>query len=118
MSHVVTEECIKCKYTKCASLCPVTAFHEADEFLVINPNECIDCGLCVHACPVHAIYPLEILPEQYNESVERNARLSKALPVIYATHEPLADADTWKAVPNKRQLIDATLLAVTNRSAS
>jgi ferredoxin len=105
MAHVVTEDCIKCKYTKCASLCPVTAFHEADQFLVINPVECIDCGLCVHACPVHAIYAIENLPPQYAECIERNARCSEGLPVIYATHAPLSDADRWAGVPGKLALI-------------
>jgi ferredoxin len=118
MSHVVTEDCVKCKYTKCASLCPVTAFHEANEFLVINPTECIDCGLCVHACPVHAIYPIEDLPSQYDECVQRNAQLSNVLPVIYATHAPLSDAAKWNGVPNKRQLIDVTFAATDNHSLS
>jgi len=105
MPHVVTEDCIRCKYTKCASLCPVTAFHESAEFVVINPVECIDCGLCVHACPVGAIFLVDLLPQQYRECIDRNATLSATLPVIYATRPPLSNAEQWKGVPNKRQYL-------------
>ena len=55
MTHVVTEACIKCKYTDCVAVCPVDCFHEGANMLVIDPVECIDCGACVDVCPTEAI---------------------------------------------------------------
>ena len=57
MTYVVTQDCIKCKYTDCVEVCPVDCFYEGDEFLVINPDECIDCGVCEPECPAGAIIP-------------------------------------------------------------
>ena len=57
MTYVVTQDCIKCKYTDCVEVCPVDCFYEGDEFLVINPDECIDCGVCEPECPADAIVP-------------------------------------------------------------
>ncbi|WP_017442720.1 ferredoxin family protein [Rickettsia gravesii] len=61
MTYVVTDECVKCKYTDCVEVCPVDCFYEGereDDFmLVINPDECIDCGVCVPDCPIGAIKP-------------------------------------------------------------
>ena len=56
MAFVVTESCIKCKYMDCVEVCPVDCFHEGPNFLVIDPDECIDCTLCEPECPVEAIY--------------------------------------------------------------
>ena len=47
MTYVVTEACIKCKYTDCVEVCPVDCFYEGENMLVIHPDECIDCGVCV-----------------------------------------------------------------------
>jgi len=63
MTFVVTESCIKCKYTDCVDVCPVDCFHEGPNFLVIDPDECIDCTLCEPECPVEAIYSEDELPE-------------------------------------------------------
>ena len=63
MTFVVTENCIKCKYTDCVEVCPVDCFHEGENFLVIDPDECIDCSLCVPECPIDAIYAEEDVPE-------------------------------------------------------
>ncbi|RYE06269.1 MAG: ferredoxin family protein [Rickettsiaceae bacterium] len=57
MTYVVTDECIKCKYTTCVEVCPVDCFYEGELMLVINPDECIDCGVCESECPVNAIKP-------------------------------------------------------------
>src|SRR6202158_6582884 len=57
MTYVVTEACIKCKYTDCVEVCPVDCFYEGDNMLVIHPDECIDCGVCEPGCPVEAIKP-------------------------------------------------------------
>lgn len=75
MSHVVTERCIDCRYVTCARVCPVDCFYqlEAPRMLVINPDVCIDCRVCVAACPVHAIWPQEELPAVYAPWIERNA---------------------------------------------
>lgn len=57
MTYVVTENCIKCKYTDCVEVCPVDCFYEGENFLVIHPDECIDCGVCEPECPPEAIVP-------------------------------------------------------------
>ena len=72
MTYVVTESCIKCKYTDCVEICPVDCFYEGPEFLVIDPDECIDCGLCEPECPVEAIYADDELPNDQIEFIEIN----------------------------------------------
>jgi ferredoxin len=57
MTYVVTDVCIKCKYTDCVEVCPVDCFYEGENMLVIHPDECIDCGVCEPECPVDAIKP-------------------------------------------------------------
>ena len=84
MPFVVTEECIKCKYTDCVEVCPVDCFHEGPNFLVIDPDECIDCTLCEPECPVNAIYPEDDVPAGQEAFVALNAELAKAWPVITA----------------------------------
>jgi ferredoxin len=110
MTFVVTEQCIQCKYTDCVDVCPVDCFHEGPNFLVIDPEVCIDCALCVPECPVDAIYEEGDLPAQMMEYIEINADLSKKWPVIDETKEPLPDAENWADVPDKR---DALILAET-----
>ena len=70
MTYVVTESCIKCKYTDCVEVCPVDCFYEGPEFLVIHPDECIDCGLCEPECPIEAIYADDELPSDQIEFIE------------------------------------------------
>ena len=101
MTYVVTNNCIKCKYTDCVQVCPVDAFHEGPNFLAINPEECIDCDACVPECPSEAIYCDYDLPEEQQEYLMINAELSESWPVITETKEPLPDADKWRFVPNK-----------------
>ena len=67
MTFVVTEACIRCKYTDCVAVCPVDAFREGGTFLVIDPDDCIDCAVCVPECPVEAIYAEEDLPHDYGQ---------------------------------------------------
>jgi ferredoxin len=57
MTYVVTDNCIRCKYTDCVEVCPVDCFYEGENFLVIHPDECIDCGVCEPECPAGAIKP-------------------------------------------------------------
>lgn len=77
MAYVVTESCIKCKYTDCVDVCPVDCFREGPNFLVIDPDECIDCTLCVAECPVEAICAEDDVPEDQRQFIALNAELSK-----------------------------------------
>jgi len=79
MPFVVTENCIKCKYTDCVEVCPVDCFHEGPNFLVIDPDECIDCTLCEPECPVNAIYPEDDVPAGQEGFIALNAELAKGL---------------------------------------
>lgn len=106
MTHIVAEPCIKCKYTDCVDVCPVDCFHEGANFLAIDPDVCIDCGLCVPECPTHAIFPEEDLPEKWAEYVEINARLAPLWPELTAKKDPLPEAEEYKNVENKRALLD------------
>ena len=106
MTYVVAENCIRCKYTDCVTVCPVDAFHEGPNFLVINPEECIDCDLCVPECPAEAIYADVDVPEDQQEFIEINAELAKLWPVINEQKEPLPDAEKWNGVKGKRQYLE------------
>ena len=108
MTFVVTEPCIKCKYTDCVAVCPVACFKEGVNMLVIDPDECIDCGVCVDECPVTAIFPEEEVPEKWAEYTELNAQLAKDWPTIETSKDPLPDAEEFKDVENKRELLDPT----------
>ncbi|MBS0316022.1 MAG: ferredoxin family protein [Proteobacteria bacterium] len=105
MTHVVTEACIRCKYTDCVDVCPVDCFHEGPEFLVIDPDECIDCAVCIPECPVNAILADGEMPEAFKPFLEINARLSKQWPVITKRKDPLPDAEQWNGVPDKLTLV-------------
>jgi ferredoxin len=106
MTHVVTESCIKCKYTDCVDVCPVDCFHEGPNMLVIDPDECIDCAVCIPECPVNAIYAEEDVPEDQKEWIALNADLTKGWPVITDTKQPLATADEFKDVRDKKQYLE------------
>jgi len=106
MPHIVAEPCIKCKYTDCVAVCPVDCFHEGANFLAIDPEVCIDCGLCIPECPTKAIFAEEDLPEKWSEYVEINARYAKEWPVIDAKKDPLPEADQFKDVENKKGMLD------------
>lgn len=106
MAYVVTEACIKCKYTDCVDVCPVDCFHEGPNFLVIDPDECIDCTLCVPECPAEAIYAEDDLPAGQEDFTALNAELSRQWPVISARKDPPADSDTWRGVVHKIHLLE------------
>jgi len=106
MTFVVTENCIKCKYTDCVEVCPVDCFHEGPNFLVIDPEECIDCTLCEPECPVEAIYPDDDLPADQQHFLELNEELSQQWPVITETSPPSADAADWEDVPGKIKYLE------------
>lgn len=101
MTYVVTNNCIKCKYTDCVAVCPVDAFHEGPNFLAINPEMCIDCDICVAECPSEAIYCDVDLPEDQLFYIELNAELSQEWPEISWPKEPQPDASKWRYEPNK-----------------
>jgi ferredoxin len=105
MTFVVTESCIKCKYTDCVDVCPVDCFHEGPNFLVIDPEECIDCTLCEPECPVEAIYSEDELPEGQDEFIQINAELSPLWPVITDVKPAPEDADEWAKKSDKRDLL-------------
>jgi ferredoxin len=106
MTHVVTESCIKCKYTDCVDVCPVDCFHEGPNMLVIDPDECIDCAVCIPECPVNAIFAEEDVPEDQKDWIALNADLTKGWPVITDTKEPLATAEEFKDVRDKKQYLE------------
>jgi len=106
VTYVVGENCIKCKHTDCVAVCPVDCFYEGPNTLVINPDECIDCDLCVPECPVNAIYAEDDLPEDQAGFLELNAELAEIWPNLSEQKEPLPDADEWKDVPGKLQYLE------------
>jgi ferredoxin len=106
MTYVVTESCIKCKYTDCVEVCPVDAFREGKNMLVIDPDECIDCALCVPECPVNAIFADEDVPADQRDFIAENAGLAKKWPVIARLKPAPVDADEWADVKDKRILLD------------
>ncbi len=106
MTHIVTENCIKCKHTDCVEVCPVDCFYEGPNFLAINPDECIDCGVCIPECPVDAIVPDNAEDIDVVFWVDLNKRLSKKWPVITKKKSGLPDAEQWKDKPNKITLLE------------
>ncbi len=98
MTHVVTEACIRCKYTDCVDVCPVDCFLEGPNFLTIDPDECIDCAVCIPECPVNAIYAEEDLPKDQLHMTAINAELVKSpnFKTITKRKEPLPDHEEWK----------------------
>jgi len=106
MTYVVTESCIKCKYTDCVDVCPVDCFHEGPNFLVIDPEECIDCTLCVAECPAEAIFAEDDVPAGQVQFIKLNADLAQTWPVITERKEPPADADEWLKAPGKLGLLE------------
>ena len=102
MTYVVTEVCIKCKYTDCVEVCPVDCFYEGENMLVIHPDECIDCGVCEPECPVDAIKP-DTDTDAAEKWLELNREYAELWPNITRKGDPPTDADQWKDVPEKFQ---------------
>ncbi len=96
MSHYVLENCIACKFTDCVDVCPVDCFHEGPNFLVIDPEECIDCGLCVAECPAQAIKNEGDLSNSEKVFIEINTKLSQKWPIIRIKKQPLPNAEEEK----------------------
>jgi len=98
MTHVVTESCIRCKYTDCVDVCPVDCFRQGPNFLTIDPDECIDCAVCIAECPVEAIYADTDVPPDQQHMIALNAELAKLAgwPSITKRTSPMPDADEWR----------------------
>lgn len=106
MTYVVTENCIRCKLTDCVDVCPVDCFHEGPNFLVIDPEECIDCTLCEPACPVEAIYADEDVPDEMQKYIALNIELTAIWPVINQMKPAPEDSSEWDGVENKLQYLE------------
>jgi ferredoxin len=104
MTYVVTESCIKCKYTDCVEVCPVDCFYEGENMLVINPDECIDCGVCEPECPVEAIKPET---EDNISWQEINREYSMKWPNISFKKAPLPEAEEYKDIKDKESLLSS-----------
>jgi ferredoxin len=97
MPHIVTDNCQLCRYTDCVSHCPVECFHSDDERLYIDPDVCVDCGACIPACPVQAIYDVVDMPDDKEPWIAINRERAKALPVVTEKQMPLPTADERRA---------------------
>lgn len=106
MTYVVLDNCIRCKYMDCVEVCPVDCFHEGPNYLVIDPEECIDCTLCEPECPAEAIVGEDDIPPGKEEFLELNAELSRNWPIIYEKGEPPEDAADWDGKENKLQYLE------------
>jgi ferredoxin len=98
MTFVVTEACIKCKYTDCVEVCPVDCFYEGPEMLVIHPEECIDCGVCEPECPIDAIVPAT---GEHAKWTAFNAEMASQWPSITVRKPPPSDAEDWRDAAGK-----------------
>lgn len=98
MTYVVTDNCVRCKYTDCVTVCPVDCFYEGENMLVIDPEACIDCGVCVPECPAEAIFPES---EELLKWVEINRKYAKEWPVITKQKPALPEAKEFDGRKNK-----------------
>lgn len=105
MAHVVGEQCINCKHTDCVDVCPVDAFREGPNTLVIDPDECIDCAVCIPECPEAAIFAEEDVPEDQQEFIQLNAELAHQWPSITRRKPAPDDWQEWSGKPGKIKLL-------------
>ena len=105
MAFVVTENCIRCKFTDCVEVCPVDCFHEGPNMLIIDPDECIDCALCEPECPANAIFSEDEVPADQQDFIALNAQYAQEWPVITQHKEPSPEAESWNGTPDKRQYL-------------
>ena len=108
MAFVVTDNYVKCKYTDCVEVCPVDCFYEGPNFLVIHPDECIDCALCEPECPAQAIFSEDEVPAGQEQYIELNAELAEEWVGNNITEQkdPLPDAAEWDGVADKLQYLE------------
>jgi len=103
MTYLVIENCIKCKFQDCVEVCPVDCFYEGENFLVINPDECIDCGVCEPECPAEAIVP-DTEPN-LDKWLDINTKYADIWPNITRKGETPTDSEAWKGKPDKLALL-------------
>ena len=113
MTFVVGEDCINCKHTDCVEVCPVDCFYEGPNFLVIHPDECIDCALCEPECPVDAIFSEDELPEDQQVFLELNAELAEVWPCITEMKEPPARCRRLERQAQQAGTVTALITAMT-----
>lgn len=101
MTYIVADNCIKCKYMDCVNVCPVDCFYEGENMLVINPSECIDCGVCEPECPADAIFPDTTKKLDVSGWLELNAEYSKKWPNVTKARPHAPDAKEYDGEPNK-----------------
>ena len=101
MAYVVAEPCINCKFTDCVDVCPVDCFYEGKNFLVIHPEDCIDCGACEPECPVEAIYEEDELPAKWEHYIEVNAEYAEKWPNIDTKIDAMPGAEEWRSCEDK-----------------
>lgn len=101
MTYVVTDNCIKCKFTDCVNVCPTDAFREGPNFLVIHPDWCIDCSLCVPECAAEAIFRDDQLTAEQQPFLALNAELAVTWKPITDSKDAPPDAADWNGVPDK-----------------
>lgn len=107
MTYVVGEACINCKHTTCVDVCPTEAFREGPNFIVIDPDHCVDCDICVPECPEEAIFSEDDIPHGQEAFLDLNAKLSQEWPIIQEAKEPMSDYDTWSNIADKIHLLQA-----------
>ena len=105
MTYVVTESCILCKHTDCVDVCPVDCFIEGPNFLAIDPEQCIDCAVCVPECPENAIFAEDDVPGDQQEFIKINAELAKLWPAITKSKASMLDHEKWTNIANKLQYL-------------
>ena len=106
MTYVVTEACIRCKYTDCVDVCPVDCFREGPNFLAIDPDECIDCALCEPECPANAIFSEDEVPKGQEVFIQLNEELAQKWPNITEMKGQLPEAAKWDGVEGKIQYLE------------
>lgn len=106
MTYVVTENCIQCRHTLCVDICPTDAFHVGPNFIAINPQECVDCGLCVPECPEDAILADNALDAGNQHFLALNARLAQRWPVLLERMQPLPDHALWSGRSDRLALLE------------
>ena len=99
MTYIVTDNCVRCKYTDCVEVCPVDCFYEGENMLVIHPDECIDCGVCEPECPADAIRP-DTEPGLENW-LDVNRKYSEIWPVLTVKREPMPEAEKYDGESGK-----------------
>ena len=104
MTYIVKDECIKCKLTDCVEVCPVDCFYEGENMLVIDPDECIDCGVCEPECPIDAIVAdTAYIKEDKDKWLLLNKKFSAIWPNITKKKDPMTDHEKFKDIKNKHE---------------